>query len=184
MTDKTYPDYETRLATALAQAAEMLEHPDRHDRRTFERPAVDVAAIRNRHGMTQQAFADAFGIPVGTLRNWEQGRRSPEGPARLLLAIIDRRPDVAAEVLGDTPPTDAVRKTGPAVIVGSVNRVKRRESSVWQEQFIQGTIGENCIVGQKIAIGRDPKGGLELIRPGERAQAIHSLDDIRKALEG
>lgn len=114
MTDETYPDYEPRLAEALSQAEEMLAHPENHAWRSHEREAVDVAALRKRHGMTQQGFADAFGIPVGTLRNWEQGRRSPEGPARLLLTVIDRRPEVAAEVLGGAVPAAEAAMPLPA----------------------------------------------------------------------
>jgi putative transcriptional regulator len=42
--------------------------------------ALDVAAIRNKTGRSQAAFARRIGVPVGTLRNWEQGHRSPQGP--------------------------------------------------------------------------------------------------------
>jgi putative transcriptional regulator len=60
---------------------------------------IDVQAIRKRIGMSQGAFAARFGIPPGTLRDWEQNRRRPEGPARALLMIIDEAPDVAARAL-------------------------------------------------------------------------------------
>ena len=43
---------------------------------------LDVAAIRHKTGLSQAAFAHRIGIPVGTIRNWEQGRQSPQGPAR------------------------------------------------------------------------------------------------------
>lgn len=48
---------------------------------------VDVQAVRRELGLSQAEFADAFGISVATLRNWEQGRRIPRGPARLLAVI-------------------------------------------------------------------------------------------------
>ena len=59
----------------------------------------DVAALRRFTGLTQQAFADALGISVHTLRNWEQGRRWPEGPALALLRIAARHPGVLRENL-------------------------------------------------------------------------------------
>ena len=62
--------------------------------------AIDVAAIRNKTGLSQAAFARRIGVPVGTIRNWEQGRRSPQGPARILLALLDRNPRIVEETLG------------------------------------------------------------------------------------
>jgi putative transcriptional regulator len=55
-------------------------------------PLLDVAAIRAKTGLSQERFAKSFRISPHTLRNWEQGRRSPEGPARALLIAIDRDP--------------------------------------------------------------------------------------------
>jgi DNA-binding transcriptional regulator YiaG len=55
-------------------------------------PALDVAAIRAKTGLSQERFAVAFRISPHTLRNWEQGRRRPEGPARALILAIDRDP--------------------------------------------------------------------------------------------
>ena len=59
----------------------------------------DVAALRNFVGLTQAEFARAIGISVHTLRNWEQGRRKPEGPAIALLRIAARHPRVIRENL-------------------------------------------------------------------------------------
>jgi putative transcriptional regulator len=53
---------------------------------------VDVAAIRALTGLSQAKFAKACRISVHTLRNWEQGRRLPHGPARALLLAIAREP--------------------------------------------------------------------------------------------
>ncbi len=61
---------------------------------------IDVVATRKRAGLSQTAFAARIGVPVGTLRNWEQGHRSPQGPARVLLALLDRNPRIVEEVLG------------------------------------------------------------------------------------
>jgi putative transcriptional regulator len=62
---------------------------------------LDVAEIRRRTGLSQTAFAATVGVSVGTLRNWEQGRRAPEGPARVLLALLARNPRIVAETLGE-----------------------------------------------------------------------------------
>lgn len=59
----------------------------------------DVIALRGFVGLTQQQFATALGISVHTLRNWEQGRRSPEGPALALVRIAARHPRVLRENL-------------------------------------------------------------------------------------
>jgi putative transcriptional regulator len=60
---------------------------------------IDVVAIRKRAGLSQAAFSARIGVPVGTLRNWEQGHRKPQGPARVLLALLDRNPRIVEETL-------------------------------------------------------------------------------------
>ncbi len=59
----------------------------------------DVSAIRTKSGLSQSAFAKSIGVALGTLQGWEQGRRKPEGPARVLLALIDKRPGIVMEEL-------------------------------------------------------------------------------------
>jgi len=61
--------------------------------------APDVAAIRAKTGLSQSAFAKSIGVAPGTLQGWEQGRRRPDGPARVLLALINKRPGIVQEVL-------------------------------------------------------------------------------------
>ena len=56
--------------------------------------------VRSRTGLTQAAFAAQIGVPVETVRNWEQGKRSPRGPARALLKVIEEAPEAAFKVLG------------------------------------------------------------------------------------
>ena len=63
------------------------------------RADLDVAANRRRTGASQARFAQSIGIAVSTLRTWEQGRRHPEGPARVRLALLDRNPRVVEELL-------------------------------------------------------------------------------------
>lgn len=62
--------------------------------------APDVRGIRERMGVSQSRFAQVLGISVATLRNWEQGLRAPEGPARVLLTVADRYPEVLQELNG------------------------------------------------------------------------------------
>jgi len=62
--------------------------------------AIDVAAIRNKTGLSQAAFARRIGVPVGTIRNWEQGRTPPDPAARTLLALISADPAHALKLLG------------------------------------------------------------------------------------
>ena len=59
----------------------------------------DIAQLRAFTGLTQQDFAKAIEISVHTLRNWEQGRRKPEGPAVALLRIAARHPRIIWENL-------------------------------------------------------------------------------------
>ena len=60
----------------------------------------DIVALRRFVGLTQTQFAEALEISVHTLRNWEQGRRRPEGPALALLRIAARHPRIVRENLG------------------------------------------------------------------------------------
>jgi len=60
---------------------------------------VDVKAIRHKTGMSQEEFARTFSLNISALRDWEQQRRMPRGPARALLRIIDREPAAARRAL-------------------------------------------------------------------------------------
>jgi putative transcriptional regulator len=73
--------------------------------------AAYARRVRRRVGLSQVAFARRIGVPVDTVRNWEQGKRAPQGPARALLRIIDRAPETALQALGgiDTNPRPARR---------------------------------------------------------------------------
>lgn len=60
---------------------------------------TDVVVLRKRLGLTQARFADIFGVNLKTIRNWEQGIRRPEGPARILLQVIDAEPEAVFRAL-------------------------------------------------------------------------------------
>ena len=58
-----------------------------------------VRDLRRRAQLTQQQFAEKLGVPVETIRNWEQGKRAPRGPARALLAVIAHAPETVFAAL-------------------------------------------------------------------------------------
>jgi putative transcriptional regulator len=60
---------------------------------------VDVKAIRLATNKTQKQFAECYGLPIGTLRDWEQQRRQPDAPARVLLHLIRAEPDMVAKIV-------------------------------------------------------------------------------------
>lgn len=62
-------------------------------------PSVDVRSVRAKTGLSQKAFAEGYGFSPAAIRNWEQGVRVPEGPARLLLTLIDRDPEYVRKEL-------------------------------------------------------------------------------------
>jgi putative transcriptional regulator len=63
------------------------------------RRAPDVKALRVRLGMTQEQFARTYRLPLGTVRDWEQGRTRPDAPALALLAVIEREPEAVRRAL-------------------------------------------------------------------------------------
>lgn len=88
--------------------------------RRFELAAPDVRRLREEAGFSQREFATLMGISPGTLRNWEQGRRQPEGAARVLLAVAAKHPKIVWGVV--RPPSARIAKRH------TVSTVKRRRS--------------------------------------------------------
>jgi len=64
------------------------------------RRTPDIKSLRARLGMTQEQFATTYRLPLGTVRDWEQGRTRPDAPAMALLAVIEREPEAARRALG------------------------------------------------------------------------------------
>ncbi len=62
---------------------------------------IDVKNIRANVGMSQNEFADAFGISVSTLRHWERGDRTPRGPALVLLNVVAKEPQTVLRALSN-----------------------------------------------------------------------------------
>jgi putative transcriptional regulator len=62
-------------------------------------PIVDVRSVRQKLGLSQSQFATRFGFTPATVKNWEQGRTQPDGPARILLAVISHHPEAVEDAL-------------------------------------------------------------------------------------
>ena len=87
------------LLKSLEQAGEFLKTGKLNGGRVHIPPEIDAAAIRAKTGLSQSAFAAQIGVSVATLRNWEQGRRMPDGPARVLLALLRKDPMIVQRML-------------------------------------------------------------------------------------
>ena len=85
--------------------AAVRDDPDAAPIGFFELPGFthipNVKKLRERLGLTQEAFAAAYRIPVGTLRDWEQARKFPDATARAYLTVIARDPEAVASLLGE-----------------------------------------------------------------------------------
>jgi len=86
-----------------AGLTDAIEHAKGNQRRAKSHvpEVIDVRAIRKKTGMSQQKFCATFGVSLGTLRHWEQGLRSPRGPARILLKIVDHNPNAVIRAITD-----------------------------------------------------------------------------------
>lgn len=80
-----------RLTESMTQMNEIVEGT-RQSSRTFHIDAMKIKEIRQASGLSQTKFANLISVSVDTLRNWEQGRRSPTGPAKALLRAIANDP--------------------------------------------------------------------------------------------
>jgi len=89
-----------RIVASLQEAVDWVEGKDVAVRvSTVDVPTVDVRETRRHLGLSQAAFAAKFGFQPATVRNWEQGRTRPDGPARVLLAVIARHPEAVEDAL-------------------------------------------------------------------------------------
>jgi len=79
--------------------ADIARHMAEDDAAAKEYAAAYAQDARRRTGLTQAAFAARIGVPVDTVRNWEQGRRMPAGPAKALLKVIRLAPAAALAAL-------------------------------------------------------------------------------------
>lgn len=96
MSDNTFD----RIMTGLNEALSHARGENVPGVRVHVPADIDVASIRKKTGLSQAAFSGRIGVAVSTVRNWEQGRRAPDGPARVLLALIEHNPHIVEETLG------------------------------------------------------------------------------------
>lgn len=93
-------DMFARLMKSVGQMDEIVRG-ERQPSREFHIDALAVKEIRRATGLSQAKFASIVDVQVGTLRNWEQGRRDPTGPAKALLRAISKDPEHVLAALAD-----------------------------------------------------------------------------------
>ena len=86
------------LLESVKQASE-IARGDRKASRVFQVNAKSIKELRGRTMLSQPEFANLLGVELSTLRNWEQGRRAPTGPARQLLRAIEKDPENVLKAL-------------------------------------------------------------------------------------
>ena len=91
MSDEMFDEFMQSVKEAV-----LIEKGEMKPSRVFEMESLDIAKIRNK---TQEEFAAMLNISIGTLRNWEQGRRKPDGAALSLLKIVKADPQYVEKVL-------------------------------------------------------------------------------------
>lgn len=96
MKDDTF----AKLAESIRQAGQ-IRRGQRKPSRTFRYDVPDIKAIRRHLKVSQGDFAAMIGVSTRTLQNWEQGRRTPDGPAKALLRVASKNPRAVLAALHD-----------------------------------------------------------------------------------
>jgi putative transcriptional regulator len=91
-------DLKEALVEAIAHAKGEIDLPTR----IYTPPPVDVRAIRQRFELSRSKFAARFGLDARAVQDWEQGRREPDRTARILLKVIELKPEVVEDVLRES----------------------------------------------------------------------------------
>jgi len=94
MDDKMFNE----LLESVKEAGAIM-HGKAKPSRAFDYPEPQVKLIRSRTNLSQEKFAHLIGVKPSTLKNWEQGRRKPTGPAKALLRIVEANPELAIRAL-------------------------------------------------------------------------------------
>jgi putative transcriptional regulator len=110
-----------QLETSVREGGAILRG-EKVPSRSFVFDSPDVRRVRDSFQLTQAAFATLLGISVKTLRNWEQGRRKPEGPARVLLQVAAKHPEAVWDVVRKEI---RARSNGPAAKADGKQRRSR-----------------------------------------------------------
>ena len=96
------------LLESMREGGEILRGERKPSRQFVVENKEDVQQVRQKFNLSQDTFAKFMGVSVGTLRNWEQGRRHPSGAARVLLRIAIRQPKLFADVVSEDYPEMAL----------------------------------------------------------------------------
>jgi putative transcriptional regulator len=89
-----------KIMQGVGEARAYLEGTgDKRRYRVHVPEKVNVKRIRQRLGLSQQAFAQTYGFAISAVRDWEQGRRQPERSARILLKIVEKEPEAVTRAL-------------------------------------------------------------------------------------
>ena len=86
------------LLTSVQEGSEILQNKKNASKR-YKIKDPNVKKIRGGLGLSQSKFARLLGISVFTLRNWEQGRRQPQGPAKILLHVAAKYPEILPDIV-------------------------------------------------------------------------------------
>lgn len=92
------------LLESMREGGEVLRGERKPSRQFVVENKEDVQQVRQTFNLSQDTFARFMGVSVGTLRNWEQGRRHPTGAARVLLRIAIRQPKLFADAVSEDYP--------------------------------------------------------------------------------
>jgi putative transcriptional regulator len=96
---KTHDEIFGEMVTALGEAISIARGEADPATYRVHAPDIDVRAVRKKTGLSQNAFAGAFGFSAGTVRDWEQKRRRPDQSARMYLWVIGREPELVRKAL-------------------------------------------------------------------------------------
>lgn len=88
------------LVESMTEMGEIVRG-ERAPSREFTVDSVRVKEIRSATGLSQAKFAKVIHVEIGTLRNWEQGRREPTGPAKALLRVLEKQPKLVLQALAE-----------------------------------------------------------------------------------
>jgi putative transcriptional regulator len=103
----------TELVASVREGASILRG-EKTPARTFVVDGPNVKRLRATYQLSQNEFSALLGISVKTLRNWEQGRRLPEGPARILLQVAAKHPEIVWDVVRPAKQAKPVRSPKPS----------------------------------------------------------------------
>ncbi|MEP7358257.1 MAG: NadS family protein, partial [Anaerolineales bacterium] len=92
------PELFEDLVTSVREGREILRGK-RAPARAFVDAGLDVKALRETYRLSQSMFAAMLGVSLRTVQNWEQGRRAPRGPARVLLNVTAKHPEAVWDVV-------------------------------------------------------------------------------------